>query len=384
MEKFRALGKRTHGLFKHTHLDPEYQNINEIITKFINNENIVDILKICDVMRMIKTRKNIQQGGFAAVSMLAHPVYNENGKDYPLVMKRLVQEIDESLLNEHHEYIVEVLVSAIMTRAYYENECMHFGRIFSAFLCNGIGYMFLERYSSPMDGFKEIVGRDASDVDIKYIFVQILSSLVWAQNEYSFMHRDLHVNNILLHKLTENDMFDNKLLINAKSFVYKINGDVYIMPNLGYIIKIIDFGYSQLMIGNQMVVTDDVITKKYHKTPERGNFDIKFSPSLDVLFLFRSIIMLSKYYPMYRQITETPEFELVACDLFNKQNGYLDGKWQMTPILEHLYQRPIGNLPDIDLPKIIQTFGRAFQSDVSVTQDMQWDENKAFETKILL
>lgn len=383
MEILRALGKRTHGLFKHTHLDPEYKNINEVITKFQNNENIIDVLKMCDIMSVIGQKQNVYQGGFGAVSVLNHPVYNENGKDYPIVMKRLLEEIDENTLNEHHEYIVEILVSSVLTRAYYLNECMHFGRIFSAFLCNGIGYMFLERYAGPIDNFEEIVGRKISDIDVKYIFVQILSSLIWAQDKYVFMHRDLHPNNILIHKLTKNDIFDNKPLIDAKSFAYKINGDVYIVPNLGYIIKIIDFGYSQLRLGDKMIVSDDVLSKKYHRTPERGNFDVEFSPSLDILFLIRSIIMLSRFYPAYRQFIKTPEFEIVACEIFNKQTGYLNGDWQMTPILEHLYQRPIGKLPDIDLTKTIQTFGRAFLSDVLVTKDMQWDNNKPFEIKIL-
>lgn len=69
------------------------------------------------------------------------------------------------------------------------------------------------------------------------IFFQLLSVLAVIQNKYpSFRHNDLKANNILVSKIPLSDEHNK--------FKYKINGQVYIMPNIGIMIKLWDFDFA--------------------------------------------------------------------------------------------------------------------------------------------
>jgi|SaaInlV_165m_DNA_1040744.scaffolds.fasta_scaffold11865_3 hypothetical protein len=69
------------------------------------------------------------------------------------------------------------------------------------------------------------------------IFYQFLSTLAVIQDKYpSFRHNDLKANNLLVHKIPT--CKDNN------KFKYKINGQVYIVPNIGFQIKLWDFDFA--------------------------------------------------------------------------------------------------------------------------------------------
>jgi hypothetical protein len=69
------------------------------------------------------------------------------------------------------------------------------------------------------------------------ILFQILSVLAIIQNKYpSFRHNDMKANNILVHKIHTSKE-------NSK-FKYKINGQTYIVPNIGIQIKLWDFDFA--------------------------------------------------------------------------------------------------------------------------------------------
>lgn len=69
----------------------------------------------------------------------------------------------------------------------------------------------------------------------RVIFFQIISTLAVIQNKYpSFRHNDLKANNILITRINKD---------NTK-FKYTINNMVFIVPNIGYQIKIADFDFA--------------------------------------------------------------------------------------------------------------------------------------------
>lgn len=101
--------------------------------------------------------------------------------------------------------------------------------------------------------------------DWRVLFFQILSVLAIIQTKYpSFRHNDLKANNILLQKIEVRDK-NNK-------FKYKINGMDYIVPNIGYQIKIWDFDFACIpnIVGNKKVDAD--WTKKINITPEKNRY----------------------------------------------------------------------------------------------------------------
>ena len=73
--------------------------------------------------------------------------------------------------------------------------------------------------------------------DWRVLFFQIISVLAVIQKKYpTFRHNDLKANNILLQKIN----IDNKV----NKFKYKINGREYVIPNIGFQIKIWDFDFA--------------------------------------------------------------------------------------------------------------------------------------------
>jgi len=69
------------------------------------------------------------------------------------------------------------------------------------------------------------------------IFFQVLSCLAVIQEKYpGFRHNDLKANNVLVHTI--------KQTIKNNKFMYKINGQYYIVPNIGFQIKLWDFDFS--------------------------------------------------------------------------------------------------------------------------------------------
>jgi hypothetical protein len=73
----------------------------------------------------------------------------------------------------------------------------------------------------------------------RVIIFQILSVLAIIQNKYpSFRHNDMKANNILLHKISKTPSEK------SNKYRYKINGQKYVVPNIGYQIKLWDFDFA--------------------------------------------------------------------------------------------------------------------------------------------
>jgi len=69
----------------------------------------------------------------------------------------------------------------------------------------------------------------------KVFFFQILSVLAIIQYKFpSFRHNDMKANNILVHKISKTN----------NSFTYKVVGKTYVVPNIGYIVKLWDFDFA--------------------------------------------------------------------------------------------------------------------------------------------
>jgi serine/threonine protein kinase len=74
----------------------------------------------------------------------------------------------------------------------------------------------------------------------RVIFFQIISVLAVIQKKYeSFRHNDLKANNILVHEIGKSEYTNNK-------YKHNINGQIYIVPNIGITIKIWDFDFASI------------------------------------------------------------------------------------------------------------------------------------------
>jgi len=80
------------------------------------------------------------------------------------------------------------------------------------------------------------------------IFFQLLSVLAVIQNKYpGFRHNDLKANNLLVQTVPVNKK--------CYKFQYRINGQTYIVPNIGFQLKLWDFDFACIpgIIGNSKV-----------------------------------------------------------------------------------------------------------------------------------
>lgn len=84
----------------------------------------------------------------------------------------------------------------------------------------------------------------------RVLIFQILSVLAIIQAKYpSFRHNDMKANNVLIHKIGKNK------ISKFNKYQYKINGQKYIVPNIGYQIKLWDFDFATIpgLIDNSKV-----------------------------------------------------------------------------------------------------------------------------------
>lgn len=80
---------------------------------------------------------------------------------------------------------------------------------------------------------------------------QVVGALSISQQYFCFVHKNLHPGNIMI-QLCQEQIFNGKKLSEYEYFEYKIkfkdNEEQFSIPNLGFIIKIIDFGLSQVTL----------------------------------------------------------------------------------------------------------------------------------------
>lgn len=101
----------------------------------------------------------------------------------------------------------------------------------------------------------------------RVLMFQIISVLAIIQAKYpSFRHNDMKANNILIHKIGKNKVSK------YNKYQYKINGQKYIVPNIGYQIKLWDFDFATIpgLVDNSKVQAE--WTTKININPEKNRY----------------------------------------------------------------------------------------------------------------
>lgn len=117
----------------------------------------------------------------------------------------------------------------------------------------------------------------------KVIFFQLLSVLAIIQSKYpSFRHNDLKANNVLIQKIKRK---------HGKKFGYTINKTKYVVPDIGYNIKIWDFDFACIpgLVNNAKV--DAEWTNSINVKPEQNRY-------YDMHFFFNTMIMKG-FFPQF-------------------------------------------------------------------------------------
>lgn len=124
----------------------------------------------------------------------------------------------------------------------------------------------------------------------KVIFFQILSVLAIIHKRYpAFRHNDMKANNILIHNVD----------INKKKYMYDINKQKYIIPNIGFQIKLWDFDFACIpgIVDNSKVDAD--WTTKINIVPEQNRY-------YDIHYFFNTLTRKG-FLPEFWTAEEVPE-----------------------------------------------------------------------------
>jgi hypothetical protein len=145
------------------------------------------------------------------------------------------------------------------------------------------------------------------------LIFQILSVLAVIQNKYpGFRHNDMKANNILINKIPTDKS-------NTK-FQYKINGQMYIVPNIGIQIKLWDFDFACIpgIVDNSKVEAE--WTDRINIKPEQNRY-------YDVHYFFNTLTKKG-FFPEFWTDEEVPEkirefVKRVIPDKYSKEGKYV-------------------------------------------------------------
>ena len=129
---------------------------------------------------------------------------------------------------------------------------------------NGVSVLISE-WANRGDFYDFVSGRSGRLLSEhwKVFFFQIVSVLAVIQSKYpGFRHNDLKPNNVLVHKIKRR----------SKTDVYSICGRRYVVPNIGYILKIWDFDFACIpgVVINSKVEAD--WTSKINVIPKKNRY----------------------------------------------------------------------------------------------------------------
>lgn len=89
------------------------------------------------------------------------------------------------------------------------------------------------------------------------LYVQLMFALIAMEYSYQIQHNDLHDDNMFFEEITSNTKYNGQYLSKAKYLSYHLFGKQYYLPNMGYVLKMGDFGlsvkYSNPIVGSKRV-----------------------------------------------------------------------------------------------------------------------------------
>lgn len=125
----------------------------------------------------------------------------------------------------------------------------------------------------------------------KAFFFQLISTLAVIQSKFPyFRHNDLKGNNLLV----------NKIYKKMNKFTYKVNGNIYSIPNIGYQLKLWDFDFACIpgVVDNRKVLMQNEWTRSINVGPEKNRY-------YDIHYFFNTLIRKG-FFPQILEPSITP------------------------------------------------------------------------------
>jgi len=126
------------------------------------------------------------------------------------------------------------------------------------------------------------------------MYFQVVFSLVKAQDEFKFVHNDLHIENVMFKRIRKGDIWQKQPLDQAEAFRYTMEKSgigassedlFFTLKNMGFLTALSDFGWSAVYLDNNTIVREELFTvgTKDEHLKEYGT-KASFSKGYDISF----------------------------------------------------------------------------------------------------
>lgn len=267
------------------------------------------------------------------------------------VSVKLIPLDEDSFYNkENTKYSVwrEIRAMELVTRLVRKWNCQNFSMLYGYFICNNCDYNNPELKTSSKMCVMAINELSYSDLknwliekDKKLprlnilvmewynIFFQISCSLHLLQKKYQLIHNDLHWGNILMDKIRSGGYW-----------VYIVDGIKYYLPNLGFIVKISDFGKCTSVTNFQFNKKD---TQEMNKILVNNKAVYQYNRTIDIKKISNIYKWINSNYEIKNKNILPKEFNYLLQIIKNEPNitPIIAIKKFMTQYLHNKIGKPI-------------------------------------------
>jgi len=119
-------------------------------------------------------------------------------------------------------------------------------------------YMWLERYDFTLDSFAQSHLRWWTKERFCAMFFQIFHTVYVMQEVLQLKHHDLHDQNVAIKRIDNQTLFRGEALKHVTHFMYNIGEQQFFVPNIGYLVKLSDFGFANVSVGGKRMQRIDL------------------------------------------------------------------------------------------------------------------------------
>lgn len=184
-------------------------------------------LNKCENLKSLKLGEIIGEG-------VEGQIFESNGFVIKIGMIEKINSMEEKVA-------IESLCALLLSEQVKKGNTINFPLINDVFLCDKTNeenytavYTLMERLIMFMDTNDNLGINFTADL-MENIILQLLASIYFMQEKFKMSHQDLHTGNIMLRKIKDGQ---------GKFLNYKVNGKRLKIPNMGWALVIIDFGFT--------------------------------------------------------------------------------------------------------------------------------------------
>lgn len=253
---------------------------------FVDSQNILPVInKHTNTIKKCGQSEILNYDLDQNILIKSHIVHKDsllwNFDDEPL------HKYDNNMLSVKN-FVSEAIISSFIKDIISKGVCVNFVYTYGMLINNTINkiYSFMEKVDGNLIDFERIMGRKITMDDYVNILIQIFYALHTLKT-YKIVHYDFHFGNILIQKIntpvnnnnnnnnnTNKNTFINNVNTNhVHYFSYKIENETFVLPNMGYIVKICDFGMSQIEVDEKLKIIPSFKDKVYGTVYQEFNYE---------------------------------------------------------------------------------------------------------------